>query len=166
MRSAMAVACRADLSSVMAPVPFSSIVTPMVLLASAARTQTPRRDAHGERVHFGHDAVFFGSDLVGVGGHGQRGARISALRGDHALPGVHGAAVLEGHAEGDERHAALLSGLTQPLDLAAVREELAGAVWVVVGVAAVRIGRDVAADQPQLAVVDANDFATDYEVLS
>src|SRR5215471_9396066 len=42
----------------------------------------------------------------------------------------------------------------QPLDLAAVKEELALALWVVIGVAAVVVRSDVAPHQPGLAVVD------------
>src|SRR5512134_4000647 len=65
-----------------------------------------------------------------------------------------GARALEVDPGGDQCEAALGGLADQALDLAAVQQQFAGAVGVVVLAAGRQIGRDVGATQPDLAVVD------------
>src|SRR5690606_10221957 len=65
-------------------------------------------------------------------------------------------AVLQAHAQRDKRHPLLLRRPNQVVDLTTMREELARPIRIMVRPATVRIRRNMAADQPQFAVIDAH----------
>lgn len=67
-----------------------------------------------------------------------------------------GQSLFEMQAEWNERQSLLLNGNAKAIQFLAMNQELTGAVRIVIGAIAVRVWRNMRADEPKLAIVDAS----------
>src|SRR5205814_7685601 len=114
----------------------------VIVAASTARTARARNRSR-RLVHLATLVAF-----------AERGALVVQLLAAPQAELDLGAAVLKVEPERNERQPALSDLAGQPANLLAVQQQLAVAVRLVVGIGAVAVGIDVAADQPTLTVAD------------